>query len=69
MSALGLHDHDAYLRRLSGSEDEQQELVEEVVVPESWFFRDERPFAALRGHVSARRDGGSEAAGTDRCGC
>ena len=46
MSALGLHDRDAYLQRLSGSEDELQELVEEVVVPESWFFRDERPFAA-----------------------
>jgi chemotaxis protein methyltransferase WspC len=57
MAALGLQDRDAYLRQLSSSESELQELVEEVVVPESWFFRDERPFAALRDYVSARRDG------------
>jgi chemotaxis protein methyltransferase WspC len=48
MSALGLIDLDRYLRHLADSETEQQELVEEVVVPESWFFRDEQPFVALR---------------------
>jgi chemotaxis protein methyltransferase WspC len=60
MSALGLHDRDEYLRRLSRSDDEQQELIEEVVIPESWFFRDERPFVALRAHLAARRDGDRE---------
>jgi chemotaxis protein methyltransferase WspC len=56
MSALGLHDRDAYLRHLVRSEHEQQELVEEVVVPESWFFRDEGPFATLRQYAAAHRD-------------
>jgi chemotaxis protein methyltransferase WspC len=56
MSALGLHDRDAYLQHLARSEDEQQELVEEVVVPESWFFRDEGPFVMLRELVAARCD-------------
>ncbi len=56
MAALGLGDRHDYLRRLTGSEDELQELVEEVVVPESWFFRDDRLFVALRGHVTTRRD-------------
>ena len=31
---------------------ELQALIEEVVVPESWFFRDERPFQWLREHRS-----------------
>jgi chemotaxis protein methyltransferase WspC len=48
MSALGVHNRDAYLQHLARSEAEQQELVEEVVIPESWFFRDEGPFLALR---------------------
>ena len=52
MDALGLTDRDAYLRRLAGSAVEQQELVEEVVIPESWFFRDDRPFVALRSYVT-----------------
>jgi chemotaxis protein methyltransferase WspC len=52
-SALGLKDRDTYLQLLSGSEDEQQELIEEVVIPESWFFRDEHPFAVLRTYVKA----------------
>jgi chemotaxis protein methyltransferase WspC len=56
MSALGLPDRDAYLQHLARSEDEQQELVEEVVVPESWFFRDEEPFVMLREYAAARSD-------------
>jgi chemotaxis protein methyltransferase WspC len=57
MSALGLADRAAYLRRLADSEEEQQELVEEVVIPESWFFRDDRPFAALRSYAEAHLRG------------
>ena len=29
------------------SDAELQELIEEVVVAESWFFRDERPFRVV----------------------
>lgn len=51
MGRLGLRDRAAYEALLLGSEGEQQALVEEVVIPESWFFRDDRPFALLRDHA------------------
>jgi chemotaxis protein methyltransferase WspC len=54
MKELGLDDLGEYKRRLSQSELEVQELIEEVVVPESWFFRDERPFHWLREYVRER---------------
>ncbi|QDV32349.1 CheR family methyltransferase [Tautonia plasticadhaerens] len=44
--ALGLA-AGAYAGVLSGREDEPQALIEEVVVPESWFFRDRLPFEHL----------------------
>ena len=53
MEELGLDDLGEYERRLSQSELELQELIEEVVVPESWFFRDERPFHWLGEYVRA----------------
>jgi chemotaxis protein methyltransferase WspC len=54
MKELGLDNLGEYERRLSQSELELQELIEEVVVPESWFFRDERPFQWLREYVRQR---------------
>ena len=54
MRELGLDDLGAYERRLRQSEPELQALIEEVVVPESWFFRDERPFHWLREYVRER---------------
>jgi chemotaxis protein methyltransferase WspC len=51
MGRLGLRDRSAYEALLLRSEGEQQALVEEVVIPESWFFRDDRPFALLRDHA------------------
>jgi chemotaxis protein methyltransferase WspC len=62
MSVLGLDSQGAYLQRLADSPDEQQELIEEVVIPESWFFRDDRPFAVLRSHALARIEGDPPAA-------
>jgi chemotaxis protein methyltransferase WspC len=47
MRAVGLHDLEAYAALVRGSEAELQELIEEVVVPESWFFRDVLPFRFL----------------------
>jgi chemotaxis protein methyltransferase WspC len=38
---------DAYWERLRGSHAELQALIEVVVVPETWFFRDSESFAAL----------------------
>ncbi len=47
MAALGLRSKAEYDRALVERVDEVQALVEEVVVPESWFFRDDRPFEVL----------------------
>lgn len=48
MRQLGLARLADYERVLGGPTDEVQALIEEVVIPESWFFRDDRPFAAFR---------------------
>ena len=53
MRDLKLTDLAAYEREVKSSPTEAQELIEEVVVAESWFFRDERPFQWLRGYVRA----------------
>lgn len=54
MTALGLSDHGDYELLIRGSRQELQELVEEIVIPESWFFRDERPFNLLQDLVHTR---------------
>lgn len=47
LSVCHLKDPDAYWERVHSSETELQELIEAVVVPETWFFRDPDAFAAL----------------------
>lgn len=47
LSACHLKDPDSYWERVRSSETELQELVEAVVVPETWFFRNPEAFAAL----------------------
>jgi chemotaxis protein methyltransferase WspC len=47
MERLAVADTDDYWHRLQTSAEELQELIETVVVPETWFFRDESAFAAL----------------------
>jgi chemotaxis protein methyltransferase WspC len=54
MAASGLDATSAYCTRLVESTAEQRDLIEEVVVPESWFFRDGRPFRRLQEHVRAQ---------------
>jgi chemotaxis protein methyltransferase WspC len=53
MSALGLRHQADYVRLLRDSRDEQDALIEEVVISESWFFRDEAPFRLFWDHVRA----------------
>ena len=53
MNELGLGDVDSYTSLVGGSEIELQALIEEVVVPESWFFRDEATFRQFQDHVRA----------------
>jgi chemotaxis protein methyltransferase WspC len=46
-AACGLTDALAYAMRVRSSNDELQALIESVVVPETWFFRDPGAFDAL----------------------
>lgn len=45
--ACDLTGSDAYVEHVQSSTTELQELIEAVVVPETWFFRDREAFAAL----------------------
>jgi SAM-dependent methyltransferase len=51
MAKCGLTDEASYLDRLRNSPQELEELVELIVVPETWFFRDEKPFNVLQKYV------------------
>jgi chemotaxis protein methyltransferase WspC len=44
-------DVSAYLKHLQTSAQELEELIEAVVVPETWFFRDKEPFICLTRYV------------------
>ncbi len=52
MRVLGLTSKREYLTRLRHSQRERDALIEEVVVPETWFFRDRKPFTALARYVT-----------------
>jgi chemotaxis protein methyltransferase WspC len=47
LAAQGVTDLEAYWEQLCASELELQELIEAIVIPETWFFRDSEAFAAL----------------------
>ena len=47
LAARGLEDAQIYWQQLMASEEELQELIEAIVIPETWFFRDPEAFAAL----------------------
>ena len=53
MAQCGVPDVQTYLERLQTSAQEVQALIEEVVVPETWFFRDQVPFTYLGRYVMA----------------
>jgi chemotaxis protein methyltransferase WspC len=55
MADCGLADMATYLHRLQTSTQEWEELIETVIVPETWFFRDREPFAFLAGYVMSER--------------
>jgi chemotaxis protein methyltransferase WspC len=52
LAACNLQNRQAYWEHVRGSDTELQELIEAVVVPETWFFRDRESFAALARFVS-----------------
>jgi chemotaxis protein methyltransferase WspC len=47
MKALSINDKKAYVEKLNSSVLELKELIEEVIIPETWFFRDQEPFKAI----------------------
>ena len=47
LAECDVEDADAYLAYVRASETEFQELIEAVIVPETWFFRDGEAYAAL----------------------
>jgi chemotaxis protein methyltransferase WspC len=47
LAARGLDDEHMYWNQLNGSEQELQELIDTIVIPETWFFRDPEAFATL----------------------
>ena len=47
MKALSINNHESYVDILKSSHLELKELIEEVVIPETWFFRDREPFKAM----------------------
>ncbi|MFC1524503.1 CheR family methyltransferase [Thermodesulfobacteriota bacterium] len=47
LRALEMSDLNEYILKLKASPTEVKELIEEVVVPETWFFRNKEPFLAL----------------------
>ncbi|GBD47973.1 CheR family methyltransferase [Methylopila sp. Yamaguchi] len=59
MAACGSPEPLDYLQRLSSSRQEMQELINAVVIPETWFFRDREAFVAMVRHARAHRRAGS----------
>lgn len=54
MKGASITDESEYLAFLKNSQGELEALIESVVVPETWFFRDRGPFSYLREHVAAK---------------
>lgn len=48
MQACGDSEEGGYLARLTRDADEQVRFIDEIVVPESWFFRDPQVFACVQ---------------------
>jgi chemotaxis protein methyltransferase WspC len=49
--ACNLPDIDSYYQHVQQFPQELEALIEQLVVPETWFFRDEKPFALLTEYV------------------
>lgn len=58
MAACEVTDLHAYWSRLDGNPAELQELIDAVIVPETWFFRDREAFAAAARHAVLQRRAG-----------
>ena len=55
MASCAISEPGAYVRLLQGSKQEMDHLVEELVVLETWFFRDRGPFDFLQEYARGRQ--------------
>jgi chemotaxis protein methyltransferase WspC len=55
MTACAIPDLHAYWAFVTGNPAERQELVDAVIVPETWFFRDREAFGAMIRHLREHR--------------
>ncbi|MBW2466578.1 MAG: chemotaxis protein CheR, partial [Deltaproteobacteria bacterium] len=46
-----MSDKSTYVDKLKSSSRELKELIEEVIIPETWFYRDQEPFKAIRRYL------------------
>ena len=51
MKALSIDNKSDYVEKLKSSLVELKELIEEIVIPETWFFRDNEPFKVLNRYL------------------
>jgi len=58
IATSGVRGEREYLRRIQRDKEEFDELVEEVVVPETWFFRNVFPFEALSSYLPGLKENG-----------
>src|SRR5689334_2520957 len=54
MDVCSIHNAEAYVKKAEDDSMEWNELVEELVVPETWFFRDEEPFKCLAAYALSK---------------
>jgi len=55
LDETGMPGYQSYLSLLSESEEELKALIEKIVIPETWFFRDEKPYAILSEYLRSTR--------------
>jgi chemotaxis protein methyltransferase WspC len=57
MTACAIADLHAYWAFVTSDKAERQELIDAVIVPETWFFRDREAFGAMVRHLRENRSG------------
>ncbi len=55
MAACSAASERDYMHRLNAAQEELQALIEYIVIPETWFFRDREPFLYLARHAQTIR--------------
>jgi len=51
MRACGIMNENEYLMRINSDPDEMKELIETVIIPETWFFRENQPYNYVLNYI------------------